>query len=548
VDVTSPELDVAVVGAGIAGLAAAHHLQRAGLDVRVFEASGRVGGRMASTRRDGYLLDEGAETIAARGYDATWELIRATGIPRADVLPIGGGLALWRGGRAHAHLGHPAGLLTGAGMSGAGRLAWLRFTAGLVARARRFDPDRSEHTPCGEQTISEFTAGRHRDLHDALLQPLASHCFAWRPERSAIAPMLTNFLAVGGAGARWMTYRTGMDTLARALAERLPVDLDAPAQGVEPPGAPGAPAQLHLASGRTVTARRVLLAVPAPVALALHQDLPEDEREFLTASTYTPMLKVACLLDRPLPSPTRSTSYAVSVPATESLVCTGLILDHIKAPGRAPEGRGLVSLFASPWASPDLLGAPDEEIAETLLAEAERFLPGLNAATVTTVVHRFPAGLPETTPHALRARPAFLTRPTRAVEFAGDWLMLRPSSEGAIRSARIAGSRLLDGLGVSAVTAPRGPEAAARLAPGETAPGETAATQTAPCVDASADRSAPPVGSAPAAGSASGAGPVAAAGSAPVAEAARAGVPAPGREPDAAVTKASVEPDAPEVR
>ncbi|MEU2629787.1 FAD-dependent oxidoreductase, partial [Kitasatospora sp. NPDC007106] len=43
---STPELDVAVVGAGIAGLAAAHHLAAAGREVKVFEGSGRVGGRM----------------------------------------------------------------------------------------------------------------------------------------------------------------------------------------------------------------------------------------------------------------------------------------------------------------------------------------------------------------------------------------------------------------------------------------------------------------------------------------------------------------------
>ncbi|QLJ01759.1 hypothetical protein HZZ00_12450 [Streptomyces sp. NEAU-sy36] len=42
--------------------------------------------------------------------------------------------------------------------------------------------------------------------------------------------------------------------------------------------------RLHLADGTTVTAGRAVLAAPAPVALALHADLPDDERPFLTAA------------------------------------------------------------------------------------------------------------------------------------------------------------------------------------------------------------------------------------------------------------------------
>ncbi|WAL70899.1 NAD(P)/FAD-dependent oxidoreductase [Kitasatospora sp. YST-16] len=443
----SGEVDVAVVGAGIAGLAAAHHLVAAGRSVRVFEGGDRIGGRMASSRVDGWLLDEGAETIAGAGYEATWELIRAVGVPESEVPVIEPGFALWRHGRAHAHLGHPKGLLTGAGLSWRGRWAWLRFVAELGTAWRGFDPDRPETAPSRDATLSEYCAGSagREELLAAMLQPLSSHCFGWRPESSAVAPMVATLLSVGGAGARWMTYRDGMDTLARRLAERLPVELGRRVTAVrEEPGPGAAGVRVEFADGTRVRARQVVLAVPAPLALELRgDDLPDGERPYLAASTYAPMLKVACLLDRPLPSPTGAPSYAMSVPESESRVCTGLILDHLKADGRAPAGKGLVSVFASPWVSPELLGEPDERVVETLCAEAERFLPGLRAATVRTLVHRFPLGLPQGAPAAVRERAAFLDRPTRAVEYAGDWMMLRPSSEGAVRSGKLAAERVL---------------------------------------------------------------------------------------------------------
>jgi len=90
------DLDVAVVGAGIAGLATAHALVRAGRRVQVFEAAGHVGGRMATVRRDGYLVDAGAEMIPTRGYPATWRLVRQLGLGPADAPRVPGALALWR--------------------------------------------------------------------------------------------------------------------------------------------------------------------------------------------------------------------------------------------------------------------------------------------------------------------------------------------------------------------------------------------------------------------------------------------------------------------
>ena len=89
---------------------------------------------------------------------------------------------------------------------------------------------------------------------------------------------------------------------------------------------------------------------------------------------------------------------ALEVPAVDDGVFAGAILDHIKAPDRVPPSRGLVSLFASPYASPDLLQRSDDEVVPTDRAPAERFLPGLTGATRTAFVVRRPIGLPRRRP------------------------------------------------------------------------------------------------------------------------------------------------------
>ncbi|MER5747651.1 NAD(P)/FAD-dependent oxidoreductase [Streptomyces sp. NPDC002225] len=54
---TAHHADVVIIGAGIAGLSAAHRLTSAGLSVSVLEAAPRIGGRMSTAEVDGFRLD-----------------------------------------------------------------------------------------------------------------------------------------------------------------------------------------------------------------------------------------------------------------------------------------------------------------------------------------------------------------------------------------------------------------------------------------------------------------------------------------------------------
>lgn len=57
---------IAVIGAGMAGLACARELDRSAADVTVYEKSRGLGGRMATRRQDGLSFDHGAQYITAR--------------------------------------------------------------------------------------------------------------------------------------------------------------------------------------------------------------------------------------------------------------------------------------------------------------------------------------------------------------------------------------------------------------------------------------------------------------------------------------------------
>jgi oxygen-dependent protoporphyrinogen oxidase len=437
----SPDLDVAVVGAGMAGLTTAHELRRAGLEVRVFEERKHVGGRMHSFRQDGYTIDEGAEQISEQGYRATWELLARLGVPQNDVPRIGKSVGVWRDGRAHPGVADLSAVLTGAGLSPRARFDLARLLAWTGAHRREFDADHPERTPAGASTVREFARRYHRDVHDYLLQPVAGSFFGWDTARSAAAPMLSLLLSVGPA-AGWRTYRDGMDLLARRLAEGLDVVTGSAVHEVVTEEG-----FVRLRIGRDdVTARSVVLCVPAPIAARLHVNAPADERPFLSACTFTPTLKVSCLLDRPLAPPSRKPLYVLLTPDAEDDVLSAIIVDHAKHPGRAPAGKGLLTLMADARGIPELLTAPKRQTADRLVRAATRYVPGLETAAGRHFVHAFTHGLPEATPDALRRRARFMARAARPVEYAGDWVMLRPASEGAVRSGALAASRVLSRL------------------------------------------------------------------------------------------------------
>src|SRR2546423_7292448 len=76
------EVEVVVVGGGIAGLAAAWHLR--GLDVLVLEAADRLGGRIRSEPRGEVWLNFGAHVFGGP-ESATGGLLSATGVTAAQV-------------------------------------------------------------------------------------------------------------------------------------------------------------------------------------------------------------------------------------------------------------------------------------------------------------------------------------------------------------------------------------------------------------------------------------------------------------------------------
>jgi len=87
-----------VVGAGLAGLAAAWELEKGGVDVIVLEAGRRPGGVIVTERRDGFIVEGGPDGFLAAERDIQ-DVARELGVGDRLVSPLAKGSMLWTGER-----------------------------------------------------------------------------------------------------------------------------------------------------------------------------------------------------------------------------------------------------------------------------------------------------------------------------------------------------------------------------------------------------------------------------------------------------------------
>jgi phytoene dehydrogenase-like protein len=80
--VPTDEVDVLVIGAGLAGLRCAGVLAAAGLRVQVWEKGDDVGGRIRTDKIDGFLCDRGFQVLNPRAENLNAPLMsRLSGHP-----------------------------------------------------------------------------------------------------------------------------------------------------------------------------------------------------------------------------------------------------------------------------------------------------------------------------------------------------------------------------------------------------------------------------------------------------------------------------------
>ncbi|MEU1528988.1 protoporphyrinogen oxidase [Streptomyces fagopyri] len=404
---------VVVIGAGIAGLAAAHRLLGRGARVTVLEASGRVGGKLLPGEVAGARVDLGAESMLARRPEAV-ALAREVGLTDRLRPPATATASLWtRGALRPMPKGHVMGVPgTAAALHG------VLSDEGLRRIGRDTELPRTE---IGDDVaVGEYVAARlGREVVDRLVEPLLGGVYAgdaYRISLRAAVPQLfeaarahtslteavravqAKAAAQQQTGPVFMGIEGGVGQLPLAVAESVrarggDIVTGAPVTGLS--RTRGTEPGWHVVAGdRVLRADAVVLAVPAPAAAALLRTEAPAAATELAAVEYASMALVTLAYRRA--DITLPEGSGFLVPPVDGHTIKASTFASRKWGWIDAENPGLLVLRTSVgrYGESEVLGRDDAGLVDVSRHDL-REAAGLTAEPVATRVTRWDDGLPQ---------------------------------------------------------------------------------------------------------------------------------------------------------
>lgn len=403
---------VVVVGGGIAGLSAAHHLLRGDTPphVTLLEASDRLGGKIRTIDLAGRRLDVGAEALLTR-QPAALALCQEVGLADDLVAPVAERASVWLDRLRPL----PPRLLAGA-PDGAGALIRSRTLSPRGLLRAGLDVVLPA-TPVGEDcSIGDLVRRRCGDqVLDRLIDPLLGGIHAGRCDELSVratAPQLAAAVdgrrslvqglraqarrapaPAGPPASPFMTLRGGLERLVDALVATLDaadVLRDTAVATIEP--APEGRLRVVLAGGDELVADDVVLAVPAHAAVPMLEGAAPSLAAELADVEYASVATVALAFDAgavQLPADASGLLVPPSMPRTiTAATWSSAKWAHLGG------GPFLVKCAVGAAGRNDAVVLDDETLIARVLGDLHE-AAGIAANPIDARIVRFPSALPQ---------------------------------------------------------------------------------------------------------------------------------------------------------
>ncbi len=408
---------VAVVGAGIAGLACAYSLQQKGYEVVVFEKEEIVGGRMTSRTKDGFIFDLGADHLCnlydrikwyCAEFGITWEKMRFLryGMVKNNEVVL---------------TKHALSLVSKF------RLAWhmlrTKETPSFFDLSDMSKEDTDNADACMRKRLGN-------EATEYIIDSFTSTYQFHRAKEISRAALLAIMRSVKRDKHLWDLHRTvgGMQALPDAFASRLNVRLSTSVSSVE--------SKEH---GVIVVSPQgedlfdaVVLASQAPATLSLYRNPTQSERELLEKTEYAATMSIAFRVKKSmLPD-----IAVVWVPYVENQKISGFVNESMKGEQLVHGEQTLIAVWLHEEFARSIMNASDTEIFEMVQKELLTFCSWFRtvADLVPHDIQKWPLAMPKFA-HGHISRVASFMRDfqgKQGVFLCGDYLN-SPWTEGALR-------------------------------------------------------------------------------------------------------------------
>ena len=403
---TTETVDIAVVGAGVSGLAAAYELRKRKRSVVVLEREQRPGGVIVTERIGEFVIDAGPDALLVQKPAAValcnelglGDRLFPTKLPRTAFILRDGQL-------------HP---LPGSSILGFPTRIKPLFTSTLIGLPGKFRMAAELVIPraanAGDESIAGFVRRRFGpEAVTYIAEPLLAGIHAGDVERlsmRALFPRLVEAEAKAGSVIRafrreprpvnsdgvFRSFPNGLAELVDGLMKAVPkesVRCGSNVTGIEE----GDGYAIHLAGRPSIRARAVILAIPAYAAAELLRPIDAELSAACGSIPYLSTATVVFAFPRDAVRHNLKGSGFV-VPRTEGIGITAGAWVSSKWPHRAPEGQALLRAFLGGARDPDVLSKTDSELTNAALGDLTRIL-GIRGLPIMTRVYRWNRSSPQ---------------------------------------------------------------------------------------------------------------------------------------------------------